>query len=140
MESNKYVTNLEDAEGADVAPGMTTSFGSAVTGARMHVGLIHKARGTGSKLHRHENEQFNFVMRGTLRGEIEGIPFSAPKGHVIHIPAGALHSIIADPDDEDVIFLVCKDTTVGVGDAVPEDGKYDGARYEAGFGPGPATT
>lgn len=136
MSQNKYVTNIANADGAVVAPGLSTSFGAAVTGNKMHFGYIHKARGTGSKPHIHKNEQFNYVMQGALMGEIDGAPFRAPPGHVIHIPANTVHSIIADPEeDEDVIFLVCKDTTVGVGEADPADGKRDGARYEEGFKP-----
>lgn len=68
---NKHVTNL--AEGDVVAPGLSTSFGAAVTGEKMHIGYIH--------------------------------------------------------------FIVCKDTTVGVGEADPAEGRRDGARYEEGFAP-----
>jgi quercetin dioxygenase-like cupin family protein len=136
MSSNKHVTNIAEAEGAVVAPGLSTSFGAAVTGEKMHIGYIHKARGTGSKPHIHKNEQFNYVMQGALMGEIAGEPFHAPQGHVIHIPANTVHTIIADPEDnKDVIFIVCKDTTAGVGEADAADGKRDGARYEDGFAP-----
>ena len=136
MYTNKHVANLADAEGAVVAPGLSTSFGAAVTGDKIHIGYIHKARGTGSKPHIHKNEQFNYVMQGALMGKIADEPFRAPKGHVIHIPANTVHIIIADPEeDEDVIFIVCKNTTVGVGEADPADGKRAGARYEEGFAP-----
>lgn len=46
MSQNKYVTNIANADGAVVAPGLSTSFGAAVTGNKMHFGYIHKARGT----------------------------------------------------------------------------------------------
>ncbi len=99
----------------------------------LSVGLVHKARGTGSRLHRHLNEQFNFVLRGTLVGEIDGEPFRCPKGHVVHIPANTPHTIIADPNDEDVIFLHVKDIAKGRGFGTPVDGQLTGARLEAGF-------
>ena len=79
MSTNKHVANLADAEGAVVAPGLSTSFGAAVTGDKIHIGYIHKARGTGSKPHIHKNEQFNYVMQGALMGEIAGEPFRAPR-------------------------------------------------------------
>ena len=34
----------------------------------MLVGWIHKERGTGSRMHTHKNEQFNYVVRWTLVG------------------------------------------------------------------------
>ena len=38
--------------------------------------------GVQSRMHSHPNEQFNFVLQGTLIGEINGIPFKAPKAHL----------------------------------------------------------
>ena len=103
-----------------------------VEGERMLVGYIHKARGTGSRMHSHPNEQFNFVIQGTLMGEIDGIPFKAPKGTLIHVPADAPHQMIADPDDIDVIFLALKDLSHGIiGMAV--DGTMTGPHYVEGF-------
>ncbi|MEL0107329.1 MAG: cupin domain-containing protein [Rhodospirillales bacterium] len=106
--------------------GKSSSFGAAITGETMHVGLIHKAAGTGSKLHNHPNEQFNFVLKGTLQAEIDGQTVLVPEGHVIHIPAKVYHSICATPD-EDVIFYVVKDTRHGLA-GPPVDGKEDGPR------------
>ena len=129
----EYVHQLNPDDGATLAPGVSTSFGIAVAGERIHVGMVNKARGTGSKLHQHPNEQFNLVMRGTLMGEINGVEFKAPTGSIIHIPANTPHSIIADPEDEDVIFYVSKDTSAPITHADPIDGKTDGARFESGF-------
>lgn len=126
---------MADVEKVDAGTGYSTSHGGVVEGERMLVGYIHKARGTGSRMHSHPNEQFNFVLQGTLMGEIDGIPFKAPKGTLIHVPADAPHQMIADPDDEDVIFLALKDTKHGiVGKAV--DGKMTGPHYEEGFSGG----
>jgi quercetin dioxygenase-like cupin family protein len=123
---------MADVEKVAAGTGYSTSHGGVVEGERMLVGYIHKARGTGSRMHSHPNEQFNFVMQGTLMGEIDGIPFKAPKGTLIHVPADAAHQMVADPDDEDVIFLALKDTSHGIiGKAV--DGKMTGPHYESGF-------
>ena len=110
----------------DFVSGKSSSFGAALTGEVMHVGLIHKAAGTGSKLHNHPNEQFNFVIKGTLQAEIDGQTVLVPEGHVIHMPANVYHSICATPD-EDVIFYVVKDTRHGLA-GPPVDGKEDGPR------------
>ena len=123
---------LADVEKVAAGTGYSTSHGGVVEGERMLVGYIHKARGTGSRMHSHPNEQFNFVIQGTLMGEIDGIPFKAPKGTLIHVPADAPHQIIADPDDIDVIFLALKDLSHGIiGMAV--DGTMTGPHYEEGF-------
>ncbi len=131
--NSKYITDLVNAPADYVARGATSSYGAAVKGDRMQVGLINKARGTGSVPHRHLNEQFNFVLRGTLVGEIDGESVRCPKGSVVHIPANTPHTLIGDPNDEDVIFFVVKDTTAGIGDAIPLDGRMDGPRLEKGF-------
>lgn len=113
--------------------GKSSSFGAALTGDRLHVGLIHKARGSGSKLHTHANEQFNIVLQGTLQADIDGQTVLVPRQHAIHMPAGMVHSAVATAE-EDVIFLVAKDTRHGLA-GPPIDGIEDGPRYLPGFGP-----
>lgn len=120
--------------GETLATGKSTSVGAVVTGNRIHVALVHKPRGTGSKIHTHPNEQFNYVLQGTLIADIDGQVFKVPKGHIVHIPAGMPHSHVSSPE-EDVIFIAAKDTRHGiVGPAV--DGRHDGPRFLAGFGAG----
>lgn len=130
----QYVFTLDKMNQQWVHPEVSTSKGAAVSGERMHVGLVHKARGTGSRAHSHPNEQFNFVLQGTLQAEIDGKTYLVPKGSVIHIPANKVHSIVATPE-EDVIFYVCKDTGHALGGSTTADGKYDGPRYMPGFEP-----
>ncbi len=113
--------------------GYSTSQGGVVEGERMLVGLIHKPRGTGSRMHTHENEQFNYVVKGTLKGAVNGKPVLAPAGTLIYIPANAPHTLVATPE-EDVVFIAIKDLSQGIiGMAV--DGTMSGPRYEPGFGP-----
>lgn len=113
--------------------GYSSAAGGVVEGERMLVGYIHKPRGTGSRLHTHRNEQFNYVLQGTLKGSVAGKPVRAPAGTLIYIPANAPHTLVATPE-EDVIFLAIKDLSQGIiGRAV--DGTMKGPRYERGFGP-----
>ena len=113
--------------------GYSTSHGGVVEGARMLFGYIHKPRGTGSRMHTHNNEQFNYVVKGTLKGSVNGKRVVAPAGTLIYIPANAPHTLVST-SDEDVIFLALKDLSQGIiGKAV--DGTMTGPHYEAGFEP-----
>ncbi|MBT3352797.1 MAG: cupin domain-containing protein [Nitrospinaceae bacterium] len=108
----------------------STSEGVWATGERMLFGIIDKPAGTGSRPHRHANEQFILVHKGTLKAMIEGKRKTVKTGGIIHIPANALHSMVAT-DDEDVIFIVAKDTAWGIaGD--PDDDSKVGAHLGKG--------
>jgi quercetin dioxygenase-like cupin family protein len=131
--NGEYCFAIKELEGIDAGPGYSTSRGGVVEGERMLVGYIHKPKGTGSRMHTHPNEQFNFVVKGTLKGVINGKEFIAPQGSLIFIPANAPHSIVATKE-EDVIFLALKDLSHSIiGMAV--DGTMSGPHYEPGFKP-----
>jgi quercetin dioxygenase-like cupin family protein len=133
--NGKYHFRIAALKKVDAGSGYSTSHGGVVEGERMLVGYIHKPRGTGSRMHTHRNEQFNYVVRGTLVGSVNGKRVVAPAGTLIYIPANAPHTLVAAPDDEDVIFLALKDLSQGIiGKAV--DGTMSGPHYEKGFGPG----
>lgn len=130
----KYQFPLEKLKKVPAGTGYSTSHGGVVEGARMLVGWIHKPRGTGSRMHTHKNEQFNYVVRGTLMGSVNGKRVRAPAGTLIYIPANAPHTLVAAPDDEDVIFIAIKDLSQGIiGKAV--DGTMTGPQYLKGFSP-----
>ena len=114
--------------------GKSSAEGGALFGEKIIVALIHKKRGSGSKRHTHPNEQFNYVLQGTLLCDIEDQTVLCPAGHCIHIPAGIEHSCVAT-GDEDVVYMVAKDTRHGIA-GPPVDGKEDGPRYLPGFEPG----
>src|SRR5262245_37050069 len=129
----RYHYALARVKDTAAGTGYSTSHGGVVEGARMLVGWIHKERGTGSRMHTHKNEQFNYVVRGTLVGSVNGRKVRAPAGTLIYIPANAPHTLVAAPDDEDVIFIAIKDLSQGIiGKAV--DGKMTGPLYLKGFG------
>lgn len=130
----KYHFPLAKLKKVDAGTGYSTSHGGVVEGDRMLVGYIHKPRGTGSRMHSHKNEQFNYVVRGTLVGSVNGKRVRAPAGTLIYIPANAPHTLVASPDDEDVIFIAIKDLSQGIiGKAV--DGTMTGPLYMKGFEP-----
>jgi quercetin dioxygenase-like cupin family protein len=130
----KYQFPLAKLKDVPAGTGYSTSHGGVVEGERMLVGWIHKERGTGSRMHTHKNEQFNYVVRGTLVGSVNGKKVRAPAGTLIYIPANAPHTLVAAPGGKDVIFIAIKDLSQGIiGRAV--DGKMTGPHYEKGYGP-----
>lgn len=132
--NGKYHFNMKDLTVVPAGTGYSTSKGGVVEGERMLVGYINKAQGTGSRMHSHPNEQFNYVMQGTLDVEINGVKFQAGPGTLVYVPANAPHTMIAMPG-EDVMFLAIKDLSHGIiGKAV--DGTMDGPAYMDGYGPG----
>jgi quercetin dioxygenase-like cupin family protein len=132
--AGRYHYRMSQLRDTPAGTGYSTSHGGVVEGARMLVGYIHKPRGTGSRMHTHKNEQFNYVVRGTLVGSVNGRKVVAPAGTLIYIPANAPHTLVASADDEDVIFLAIKDLSQGIiGKAV--DGTMTGPLYEPGFRP-----
>jgi quercetin dioxygenase-like cupin family protein len=126
-----YYFRIAELKKVAAGTGYSTSHGGVVEGDRMLVGWIHKPRGTGSRMHSHTNEQFNYVVKGTLRCEINGVKSLAPAGTLIYVPANAPHTMVATPD-EDVIFMAIKDLSQGIiGKAI--DGTMSGPHYDPGF-------
>jgi quercetin dioxygenase-like cupin family protein len=117
--------NPKEMKYASAGASYSTSEGVWATGERMLFGIIDKPAGTGSRPHRHPNEQFILVQQGRLKATIEGEEKTVNTGEIIHIPANALHSMVAT-DDEDVIFIVAKDTAWGI-EGIPEDQSVMGA-------------
>jgi quercetin dioxygenase-like cupin family protein len=131
--SGKYQFPMARLKKVPAGNGYSTSHGGVVEGARMLVGYIHKPRGTGSRMHSHKNEQFNYVVQGTLKGSINGKRVLAPAGTLIYIPANAPHTLVSTPG-EDVIFIAIKDLSQSIhGMAV--DGTMSGPHFEKGFEP-----
>lgn len=122
---NKFFFNWEQMEVENVGGDYSTAKGPVVRGEQIQVSRVTKARGTGANPHTHPNEQFNYVVKGTLRAMVDGEHKMVGPGEIIYIPAGAVHATVAT-QDEDVIFLAIKDTRHGMtGQAVdPSAGKY----------------
>jgi quercetin dioxygenase-like cupin family protein len=106
---------------------ITSAIGSKVQGERMVIGLARKAAGTGSKPHRHPVEQFNYIIQGIMKAEVDGEVAVVPAGGLVRIPPNVLHSFVA-AGDEEVVFLSIKDKGSEQTTGIPEDGIYDGPR------------
>ena len=128
-----FTFDLAKLQAIDAGTGYSTSHGPVVEGERIQVGLMRMPRGTGSRPHSHPNEQWIYVMQGTLDTEVAGVKSRATKGSLVYIPSNAVHSAVATPD-EDVLFFTCKDTSHGiVGKAV--DTSIAAPAYVPGFEP-----
>ncbi len=117
--------------GATLATGKSSTVGAVLSGSTIILTLGTQARGSGAKPHTHPNEQFNYVLQGTMVNEIEGELVFARPGTLLHTPTGAVHTGLACPD-EDLVFLAIKDTRHGIV-GPPVDGKYTGPNYLPGF-------
>ncbi|WP_108660956.1 cupin domain-containing protein [Acuticoccus kandeliae] len=103
----KYFYDFDSMEKFKFGPDVTSSFGSKVHGKKMVFGMAEKKPGTGSKPHRHNAEQFNYMMKGRARAVVGGEEKIIGPGEVVYIPADVVHSIVAL--DEDVVFLTVKE-------------------------------
>lgn len=131
-ENGQYFYKWDNLETENVGGDYSTSKGPVIKGEQIAISLVTKPRGTGANLHTHPNEQFNYVIKGTLRCTVGGQEKMVGAGEVIYIPPEVEHATIAT-QDEDVIFLAIKDTRHGmVGQAVDaKAGKY----YDDNFKP-----
>jgi quercetin dioxygenase-like cupin family protein len=118
--------------GPTLATGKSSTVGAVLTGSSIILTLGTQARGSGAKPHTHPNEQFNYVLEGTMVNDIEGELVFARPGTLLHTPTSAVHTGLACPD-EDLLFLAIKDTRHGIV-GPPVDGKYTGPNYLPGFG------
>lgn len=130
----QYFYRLDQMESHPFQPNVSTSAGAVVEGDHIYVGLVTKARGTGSQPHRHPFEQFNFVLKGTLKAWVGGKEQLVSAGGLIHIPKNTLHSIVTTVD-EDALYLMMKNVTPFGMDGVAEDQAVKGPRFEKGFEP-----
>lgn len=130
----RYLFDMAAMEQYMIGPHYSSAEGAAVRGERLIVVLVNKPRGTGSRLHTHGNEQFNYVLKGQFKfrvAEVEGV---AGPGQMVYIPANAEHYFVAN-GEEDGAYLAAKDISVYeyvAGEAV--DGTRSGAYHDPGLG------
>ena len=94
-------------------PDYSSVFGGCVEGDRMIVAVMRMPAGTGAQSHSHPNEQWIYVLEGTLVADINGHRQSAKPGTLIYVPAGTVHSATAT-SGADVVFFTVKDASHGL--------------------------
>ena len=126
------VTARRLLSGETLATGKSSTVGAVLTGSAIICTLGRQSAGTGAKAHTHANEQFNYILQGTMMSDVEGDRVFARKGSILHTPGMAVHTGLACPD-EDLFFFAIKDTRHGIV-GPPVDGVYDGPNCFPGFG------
>ncbi len=91
-------------------PDYSTANGACVEGDRMIVGLMRMPAGTGAEPHSHPNEQWIYVLEGTLAATVGGKTVDAKPGSLLYVPANTVHSVKVSPD-ADVLFFTVKDAS-----------------------------
>ena len=107
-EKAQYVYDFRTMKKEAMIGKTSTSEGSSFTGERIYCGLVTKRPGTGSKPHYHPDETFNYVLRGTLKVQMDGQEFLVPRGCLLHIPPNMVHTAVAT-DTEEAVYLVWRD-------------------------------
>ena len=131
--AGRYTFDLAALHTIDAGPGYSTAHGSVIEGERIQIGLMRVPRGTGGRPHSHPNEQWIYVLRGTLESEVDGVKSRVPAGSLIYIPSNVVHSALATPD-EDVVFLTAKDMSHGIA-GTPVDRSISAPLHAPGFEP-----
>jgi len=62
-----------------------------VSGEKLTIARIAFSTGAVTAEHRHENEQFSYVLEGTMEFTIEGEPLVVQAGEMVHLPSNILH-------------------------------------------------
>ena len=94
-------------------PEYSSANGTCVEGERMMVALMQMPAGTGAEPHSHPNEQWIYVVEGTLDAEVDGEKSRVEAGSVIYIPSNVVHGTKV-VGDKDVTFFTVKDTSHGL--------------------------
>lgn len=108
QQKRQYVYDFQNMKKEALLGKTSTSEGSSFTGERIYCGLVTKKRGTGSKRHYHPDETFNYVLKGSLKVNMDGQEFVVPTGCLLHIPPNMPHTAVAT-DDGDAVYLVWRD-------------------------------
>jgi quercetin dioxygenase-like cupin family protein len=111
--AGEYLFDLAQVNQILGGPDYSTATGACVEGDRMIVGLMRMAAGTGAEPHSHPNEQWVYILEGTLQARIGDKQLEAKPGSVLYMPANVVHSSKATPD-ADVVFFTCKDASHGL--------------------------
>jgi quercetin dioxygenase-like cupin family protein len=126
------ITAKKLLSGATLETAKSSTVGAVLEGRSIICTLGRQAAGTGSKAHSHPNEQFNYILQGTMMSDVGGDRVFASRGAILHTPGGVVHTGLACPD-EDLVFFAIKDTRHGIV-GPPVDGVYDGPNCLPGFG------
>jgi len=73
-----------------------------ITGDRIMMSHVILKKGSVVPAHKHANEQITYILRGTLKFEVNGKDIVLREGDVLHIPSNVVHSAVALEDTLDL--------------------------------------
>jgi quercetin dioxygenase-like cupin family protein len=111
--AGEYYFELAKVDPIMGGPEYSSVYGGCVEGDRIMVALMRMPAGTGSEPHSHPNEQWVYVLEGTMESTVDGRHHVVKPGSLIYIPANTVHCAKATPDG-DVMFFTAKDTSHGL--------------------------
>lgn len=97
-EAKAVVTRWDEVPLEPMRGGMSRRY---VHSENMMVAQVNFVKGDGVPAHRHDNEQYTYVVSGALRflfGEDQSEEVVVGAGEIVFIPSGLLHSASADAD------------------------------------------
>jgi len=106
----EYLFDLARVNHIKGGPEYSSVEGGVVEGERMIVALMRMPAGTGAVAHSHPNEQWIYILEGTVKAKIGDTELTATPGSVIYVPSNAIHSAQATPE-ADVVFFTVKDAS-----------------------------
>jgi quercetin dioxygenase-like cupin family protein len=106
----EYFFDLKNMAPIMGGPAYSTSSGPCVEGDRLVTALMTLPAGNESVPHNHPNEQWIFIVEGTVDAEVGGVKHRASKGELVYIPSNVVHGLKAT-SDRDVVFFTAKDAS-----------------------------
>jgi quercetin dioxygenase-like cupin family protein len=82
--------------------------GDLITGEALHVARVRAAKGCAGEMHAHPNEQFVFVLEGSIVAEIDGEEHRVGRHCALHVPPGMQHRL--GTADQDALIIILQDT------------------------------
>jgi quercetin dioxygenase-like cupin family protein len=87
----EYFFEMAKLDRVQAGPDYSSALGTAVEGERMLVAVMRMAAGTGSDPHSHSNEQWIYVLEGTLEMDVGGTIQAALPGTAVYVPGNVVH-------------------------------------------------
>lgn len=103
--------------------------GAAITGEKMHFAMIEKTPNTGSTEIHHPNEQFIYVLQGTLKSKVGDQEKIIGPGTAVHVPPNVVHGNICI-SEETCLYITVKDKEWGL-EALPKGMTVEEFKAEA---------
>ena len=106
----EYLFDLAKLNKIKGGPDYSSVEGGCVEGDRMIVALMRMPAGTGAEPHSHPNEQWIYILEGTVNGKVGEKNVVAKAGSLVYVPSNVVHSMKATAE-RDVVFFTVKDAS-----------------------------